>query len=85
MGMCLQGQIAAHRGTDVGVQLAIALGGLSILTSLAAFVLGFVGLVGGLSRRAIWTVVYAAIGILLNGGLLTLWATIILAALGRRA
>lgn len=85
MGFCVQGQIAAHQGTDTGVQLAMVLAGISILTTLAAFVLGWVGVVGGFARRAGWTIAYALVGILLNAGLLTLWVTALLAAFNRRA
>lgn len=85
MGMCLQGQVVAHEGTETGFQLAVALSALSITTAFAAFVLGFVGLVGGFSRRAAWTIILSMVGILLNGGLLSLWATALLAAFSRRA
>jgi hypothetical protein len=78
MSWCVQGQIAAHRGTPTGVQLSTALAWLSILTTVAAFALGFVGLVGGIQRRAARTIVLSVVGILLNTALLTLWGWVIL-------
>jgi hypothetical protein len=85
MGMCLQGQVAAHRETETGMQLGMALAGISICTALAAFVFGFIGLAGGIMRRSGWTIVLALVGILLNGGLLSLWTFAILAILNRQA
>ena len=79
VGLVLRVQIQAHAGTDTGRQMGIALGGLSFLTTLAAFGLGFVGLVGGISRRATRTILFSILGILLNGGLIALWISMILA------
>jgi hypothetical protein len=73
LGACLQGQMKAHAGTDTGTQLAFAIGGLFVLTTLGAFVLGVVGLVGGLQRRANRTVLLAVGGILLNALVLSVW------------
>jgi hypothetical protein len=85
MGMCLSGQVDLHRKTPVGNQLAVALGGLSFLTTSAAFILGFVGFIGGIQRKSVRTIIYSALGIILNGGLVLLWLTIIGAAIMRNA
>jgi len=77
LGACLNGQMRAHAGTDTGVQLAFAIGSLFLLTTTAAFVLGWFGLHGGIVRRAVWTIVLAAAGIFLNGGLLAMWGSVI--------
>jgi hypothetical protein len=83
LGSCVQGQTKAHAGTDVGFQLAVALGGLFFLTTVAAFVLGVVGLFGGIARRATWTIALALAGILLNTGLLALWCAVIIGMANR--
>ena len=77
LGMCVQGQVKAHAGTPTGMQLALALGAISLLTTAAAGVLGCVGLVGGIARRATWTIAMASIGILLNLGILAVWVTLL--------
>jgi hypothetical protein len=84
LGMCVQGAVAEHRGTPTGMQMAWALGGLSMLTTLSAFVLGFVGLFGGIARRAGSTIVFALIGIVFNAGMIALWTSVILEIFGRR-
>ena len=59
------------------------LGGVSALTTLAAYVLGFVGLFGGIQRRAAKTIIFAIVGITLNSGLVALWAGVIIGFAGR--
>lgn len=83
LGGCVQGQMKAHAGTDVGRQLALALGALFFLTTVAAFVLGLVGLYGGIARRAVWTIAFAAGGVLLNTCLLAIWCSVIVVPLMR--
>jgi hypothetical protein len=85
MGTCLQGRVRALEGEDVGRQVALVLGSLSFFTTLAALILGLVGMVGGISRSSVKTIVYSIVGILLNAGLVTLWVITIIAVLRRAA
>lgn len=79
MSWCVRGQFDHYEATDTGTQLSVAIGALAVLTTLAAFVLGIVGLVGGIRRRAAWTAVLASLGVLMNAGILTLWGMVIVA------
>jgi len=68
-------------GSTLQVESAIAI--IQLLTTLAAFGLGFVGLVGGILRRKGWTIAIAIGGILLNGLILTFVVSVLLIVLGR--
>jgi hypothetical protein len=66
-----------------GASVSLILGGVSALTTLVAYVLGFVGLVGGIQRRAAKTIIFAIVGITFNSGLVALWAGVIIGFAGR--
>jgi hypothetical protein len=74
MNCCVRGPLEDTQGTQDGMLLASMIFGICLLTTLAALVLGFVGLKGGISRRSVRTILYAAAGILLNAGVLTMTA-----------
>jgi hypothetical protein len=86
LGTCLNMQMTELRGNDTGRMMAFALAGISLLTTLAAFTFGFVGIVGGIRRGAARTIIYAILGLIVNGGILGLWVwTIVLLTTIRRA
>lgn len=75
----------AERNVQSGsaLQIEIAVGLIQLVTTLAAFVFGFVGVVGGIQRRAGWTIAMAIGGILLNGLILAFSALAVFIILGR--
>jgi hypothetical protein len=72
LNFAFKGQVDANLGTDLGRQLAVVWGSMSLLTIVTGFVFGVLGFIGGISRGAGWTIVIATIGLLLNGALLAL-------------
>jgi len=74
---CVNSTLDDYAGTETGRQIAFLIGGLWALTVLAALVLGVVGVIGGIQRRAVWTIICAVFGILLNGGLILITAGVI--------
>ncbi len=68
----------APREVQEQAQVRFAFGILSGLVIVAGFVLGAVGIVGGIARSAIGTIVMSIFGVLINGSLIgsTVWAII---------
>ena len=67
INFCASSQLEFEDNADLQGQMRFAIGLIVVLTTLAAFVLGFVGVIGGIMRRAAGTIIIAVLGVLLNG------------------
>ena len=75
-----QGADADRRELEEQAQIRFVISALISITMVAALVLGIVGFIGGIRRRAVGTIIMALLGVLINGGLVFLLIVAIQAA-----
>ena len=67
---CCASRPGFEENPDLRSQIGFAIGLIVWVTTLAAFGLGIVGVIGGIKRRATGTIAIAVLGILLNSALI---------------
>jgi hypothetical protein len=80
MNVAINATADPNRASDLGRGQSIAIGVLSLAIQLLGLGFGLAGLAGGISRGAIVTIVMAALGVLINGGILAAAVYVVLLA-----
>ena len=78
ISFCTTSQMQFKENPELRSQISFAIGLIVNLTTLAALVLGVVGLIGGIQRRSSGTIAIAVLGVLLNGALVASTLALIL-------
>ena len=78
ISFCTSSQMQFKENPELRSQISFSIGLIVNLTTLAALVLGVVGLIGGIQRRSSGTIAIAVLGVLLNGALVASTLALIL-------